>query len=130
MGWVSAHSVTRGTVATECVPRPRGTCRRFMSPSCSGVVAKAPRANRVPYGSCEGFLTDGAATDTVLILPHMQSRVLSMRWWLALAFASIAALTAVVVAQVFNARSEDAIRVRARELAAGSAVIAAHAIMG
>jgi len=58
----------------------------------------------------------------------MQSRVLSMRWWLALAFASIAALTAVVVAQVFNARSEDAIRVRARELAAGSAVIAAHEI--
>jgi len=58
----------------------------------------------------------------------MQSRVLSMRWWLALAFAFIAALTAVVVSQVFNARSEDAIRVRARELAAGSAVIAAHEI--
>lgn len=48
-----------------------------------------------------------------------------MRWWLALAFASIAALTAVVVAEVFNARSEDAIRARARELAAGSAVTAA-----
>lgn len=48
-----------------------------------------------------------------------------MRWWLALAFASIAALTAVVVAQVFTSRSEDAIRARARELAAGSAVTAA-----
>ena len=48
-----------------------------------------------------------------------------MRWWLALAFASIAALTAVAVAQVFNARSEDAIRARARELTAGSAVTAA-----
>ncbi|MDH4102110.1 MAG: ATP-binding protein [Thermoleophilia bacterium] len=55
----------------------------------------------------------------------MQSRILSMRWWLALAFASIAALTAVAVAQVFNARSEDAIRARARELTAGSAVTAA-----
>lgn len=55
----------------------------------------------------------------------MQVRVLSMRWWLALAFACIAALTAVVVSQVFNARSEDAIRARAKELAAGSAVTAA-----
>jgi signal transduction histidine kinase len=48
-----------------------------------------------------------------------------MRWWLALAFAGIAALTALAVAQVFNARSEAAIRERARELAAGSAVTAA-----
>ena len=48
-----------------------------------------------------------------------------MRWWLALAFASIAALTAVVVAQVFTSRSEGAIHARARELAAGSAVTAA-----
>ncbi|MEP7224477.1 MAG: ATP-binding protein [Actinomycetota bacterium] len=48
-----------------------------------------------------------------------------MRWWLALAFASIAALTAIVVAQVLTARTEDAIRARAKELAAGSAVTAA-----
>jgi signal transduction histidine kinase len=48
-----------------------------------------------------------------------------MRWWLALAFAGIAALTALAVAQVFSARSEAAIRERARELAAGSAVTAA-----
>lgn len=48
-----------------------------------------------------------------------------MRWWLALAFAGIAALTALAVAQVFTTRSEDAIRERARELAAGSAVTAA-----
>ena len=53
------------------------------------------------------------------------SRALSMRWWLALTFAGIAALTALAVAQVFNARSEAAIRERARELAAGSAVTAA-----
>jgi len=48
-----------------------------------------------------------------------------MRWWLALAFAFIAALTALAVAQVFSARSEAAIHERARELAAGSAVTAA-----
>ena len=48
-----------------------------------------------------------------------------MRWWLALTFAGIAALTALAVAQVFNARSEAAIRERARDLAAGSAVTAA-----
>jgi signal transduction histidine kinase len=48
-----------------------------------------------------------------------------MRWWLALAFAGIAALTAVVVAQVFYARTETSIRERAGELAAGTAVAAA-----
>lgn len=48
-----------------------------------------------------------------------------MRWWLALTFAGIAAVTAIAVAQVFSARSEAAIRERARELAAGSAVTAA-----
>ena len=48
-----------------------------------------------------------------------------MRWWLALAFAGIAALTAVAVAEVFSARSETAIRERARELTAGSVVTAA-----
>lgn len=50
---------------------------------------------------------------------------MSMRWWLALAFAGIAALTAIAVAQVFGARSEAAIRERARDLTAGSAVTAA-----
>jgi len=48
-----------------------------------------------------------------------------MRWWLALAFAGIAALTAIAVAEVFSARSEDAIRERARELTAGSVLTAA-----
>ena len=48
-----------------------------------------------------------------------------MRWWLALAFAGIAALTALAVAQVFTARSEAAIRERAQELVAGAAVAAA-----
>jgi signal transduction histidine kinase len=48
-----------------------------------------------------------------------------MRWWLALAFAGIAALTAIAVSQVFTTRSEAAIRERARELAAGSVLTAA-----
>jgi signal transduction histidine kinase len=48
-----------------------------------------------------------------------------MRWWLALAFAGIAALTAIAVSQVFSTRSEAAIRERARELAAGSVLTAA-----
>lgn len=48
-----------------------------------------------------------------------------MRWWLALAFAGIAALTAIAVSQVFTTRSEAALRERARELAAGSVLTAA-----
>ena len=51
-----------------------------------------------------------------------------MRWWLALAFAVIAAVTAVAVAQVYRSTSEDAIRSRAEELAAGSAVAAAQRV--
>jgi len=51
-----------------------------------------------------------------------------MRWWLALAFAGIAALTAVAVAQVFTARSEAAIRERSQELVAGAAVTAAASV--
>jgi two-component system sensor histidine kinase VicK len=51
-----------------------------------------------------------------------------MRWWLALAFAGIAALTALSVAQVFTARSEAAIRERAQELVAGAAVTAAATV--
>jgi signal transduction histidine kinase len=52
----------------------------------------------------------------------------SMRWWLALVFAGIAALTALSVAQVFTTRSESAIRERAQELVAGAAVAAAAEI--
>jgi signal transduction histidine kinase len=58
----------------------------------------------------------------------MRGAPFSMRWWLALAFAGIAALTALAVAQVFTARSESAIRERAQELVAGAAVAAATQI--
>jgi signal transduction histidine kinase/HAMP domain-containing protein len=50
---------------------------------------------------------------------------IGMRWWLAAAFALIAAVTAVAVAQVFSERSESAFRERAQELAAGRAFQAA-----
>ncbi len=51
-----------------------------------------------------------------------------MRWWLALAFALIAALTAVIVAEVSIGRAEQAFRSRAKDFAAGTAVSAAQAI--
>ena len=53
---------------------------------------------------------------------------LSMRWWLAAAFAVIASLTAIVVAEVFTSRSDAAFRERAQTLAAGSTFTAAVAV--
>ena len=52
-------------------------------------------------------------------------RLASMRWWLALAFALVAALTALVVAQLVSSQVEASLRDRAEELAAGNAVAAA-----
>jgi signal transduction histidine kinase/HAMP domain-containing protein len=57
----------------------------------------------------------------------MRTRI-GMRWWLAGAFAVIAAITAMAVAEVFSTRSEDAFRERAQELAAGTAFRAAIAV--
>src|SRR3954447_13825004 len=62
----------------------------------------------------------------VAILPAMRFGV-SMRWWLGLTFAAIAALTALSVAQVFSRRAESAIRDRGVELAIGQTVSAASA---
>ena len=53
---------------------------------------------------------------------------IGMRWWLGLAFALIAALTAVAVAEVFSRRSAHAFQDRAQELAVGQAVSAADAV--
>jgi signal transduction histidine kinase/HAMP domain-containing protein len=57
----------------------------------------------------------------------MPRRSISMRWWLGLAFAAIAALTALSVAQVFSSRAEAALRERGEELAIGQTVSAASA---
>lgn len=51
-----------------------------------------------------------------------------MRWWLALSFALVGALTALVVAELVNSRVESSLRDRAEELAAGNAVAAAAAL--
>lgn len=52
-----------------------------------------------------------------------------MRWWLAVAFALIAAVTAVTVAQFFAQRSERAFRERAEDLAVGASVAAADVVV-
>jgi len=51
-----------------------------------------------------------------------------MRWWLALAFAGVAALTAVAVVGVLNARSERAFHKDAEAFAIGTSVIAAETL--
>ena len=82
---------------------------------------------RVLRIACEFPHTIAACVEAFHTL-GVHSRAFSMRWWLALAFAGIAALTALAVAQVFTARSESAIRERAQELVAGGAVAAAAQI--
>ena len=58
----------------------------------------------------------------------MSRFAVGMRWWLALAFAAIAALTAVAVAGVFSTRAERALRDRAEDFAVGNSVRAADAL--
>jgi signal transduction histidine kinase len=58
------------------------------------------------------------------------TRFISIRWWLPAAFALIAALTALAVAQLFQGQSQSALRSKAEDLAAGSAVGAAARIAG
>ncbi len=53
---------------------------------------------------------------------------LSMRWWLGLAFAAIAALTALSVAEVFKHRADVAFRERGQALAVGQSVGAAQSV--
>jgi signal transduction histidine kinase/HAMP domain-containing protein len=58
----------------------------------------------------------------------MRRITISLRWWLALAFAAIAAVTAVAVAEVFLQRSTAALSNRAEDIATGSSVSAAHQV--
>jgi two-component system sensor histidine kinase VicK len=51
-----------------------------------------------------------------------------MRWWLGLAFAAVAALTAIAVVSVLNHRSEHAFRRYGEEFALGSGVAASEAL--
>ncbi len=61
--------------------------------------------------------------------PGVVSRFsVSMRWWLALAFAAIAAVTAIAVAEVFTERTKNVLSGRAEDIATGSSVAAARQI--
>ena len=51
-----------------------------------------------------------------------------MRWWLGLAFAAVAALTAIAVVTVLNRRSEGAFRKYAEAFAVGRSVVGAEAL--
>ncbi len=51
-----------------------------------------------------------------------------MRWWLALAFAVVAGLTALAVVAVLSNRSERAFRTYAQEFAVGNTVSATEAL--
>jgi signal transduction histidine kinase len=53
---------------------------------------------------------------------------IGMRWWLALAFAGVAAFTAVAVVSLLSERSEDAFRRYGKEFALGNSVAAAEAL--
>lgn len=59
--------------------------------------------------------------------PHKR-QWLGMRWWLGIAFALIAALTAIVVVRVLAVQSEDAFRSSAVEFAVGNSVSAADTL--
>lgn len=95
---------------------------------CISAALPDPRASRRHrVWICPRAKAEAAEAHTVPDMPLPRTRF-SMRWWLALVFAGIAALTAVVVAQVFRASSESAIRERAAELTAGTAVASATRI--
>ena len=53
---------------------------------------------------------------------------IGMRWWLGLAFAGVAALTAVAVVALLSAHSEQAFRRYGKEFAFGNSVAAAEAL--
>jgi two-component system phosphate regulon sensor histidine kinase PhoR len=55
-------------------------------------------------------------------------RFLGMRWWLGLAFAAVAGLTALAVVALFSARTAGALRAYAEEFAVGNAVAASEAL--
>ena len=60
--------------------------------------------------------------------PAGLAQLLGMRWWLGLAFAAVAGLTAVAVVAVLSNRSERAFRTYAQEFAVGNTVAATEAL--
>jgi two-component system sensor histidine kinase VicK len=62
------------------------------------------------------------------LMMRLPRQLLGMRWWLALAFAGVAGLTAVAIVGVFGERTERAFRTNAQEFAVGNAVAASEAL--
>ena len=107
-----------------CCRRPRR--RSCASPPIIGLAVQYPAPCPDIRSLGKDLLTRGldvASSVNDALMPRI-----SMRWWLALTFGAIVALTAITVAQVLTIRSEAAFKGRARELAAGTAVTAAAAI--
>ena len=59
---------------------------------------------------------------------RIRPRFVGMRWWLGLAFAGVAALTAVAVVALLSRDSEHSFRRYGREFAVGNSVAAADAL--
>lgn len=58
----------------------------------------------------------------------MTRRFIGVRWWLGVAFAVVAAVSTALVVSQFSTRSQNAFRVKAEELAAGSTFLATRSI--
>src|SRR5579871_2343822 len=59
---------------------------------------------------------------------RIRPRFVGMRWWLGLAFAAVAALTAVAVVALLNRDSESAFRRFGKEFAVGNSVVVADTL--
>src|SRR5579884_1302485 len=60
----------------------------------------------------------------------MTRRFMGVRWWLGAAFAVVAAASTAIVVSQYSSRSEDSLRVNARDAAAHSAGFAASLLAG
>ena len=94
----------------------------------SGIPGSAPSRISEASDACEGSLTRGSAVGSRRDTVPMPRIRMSMRWWLGLTFAAIAAVTAFSVAEVFNHRAATALRSHAEELAIGQSVSATRAV--
>ena len=111
-------------VLTRLLRLDRGV-RRGQRAAAPGYFAPG-RAPSMRISSHSGR-DEGLSTYLTAVRPR---RFISIRWWLPAAFALIAAVTALAVAQVFQSQSQHALRAKAEDLAAGSAVGAASRVAG
>jgi two-component system sensor histidine kinase VicK len=105
-----ASSSTSQTKATACKKRSRALRRRIPQ----DILSYRDSAG-VDRGEDDGMRR------------KLKLRI-GMRWWLGLAFAAIAGLTALAVVSVLGARSQHAFRVYGKEFALGNALVASEAL--